>query len=111
MGPPCRSLEECVTEHAILLCAAVQVGDAAVEIRLTHESIGNGGRADAFDHRGKGLPGETVYQGGLARVHVYHPRGNVRALEAGLCNQGVKPSPDQRIAASLRLEINQALDR
>jgi hypothetical protein len=64
----------------------------------------NRGPANALDHGGESLSGETIDQIRSARIHIHHPGEDADRVETRRDHQRVKPRADQRVASGLPLQ-------
>src|SRR5262249_35868288 len=78
--------------------------------RFVDETGPERARANAFDHRGEGVPGKPFDQLRAARINVDRPRRHGDPLKARLEEKRIQSAPDQRVSPRPRLKLDQALD-
>src|ERR1039458_665873 len=103
-------LEERVAERPVGLRGPVQVLDPRRPARRVHQPLADSLLADPLDHGGEGLAREAIDQRRPGRIGVDHAGRNRDIAIAGLHQQRIQLAPDERIAARLPLQIDQALD-
>jgi hypothetical protein len=94
-----ESLEERVAEDAVRLSRSAKTSNTCIEGFGIGDAGLNRRFANALDHRGERLPGESVDEVGSARIDIHHARRYVNRFQTRLDHKWIELPANQRIAS------------